>query len=50
MSAGPRIVYPAAAIRGSQTADEARRGLDFLRGAAAARLFERAGFAVTASR
>jgi molybdate transport system substrate-binding protein len=42
---GPRIVYPAAVVRGSAAADEARRFLDFLRGADAARIFQRFGFA-----
>ena len=41
---GPRIVYPAAIVRGSAVAEEARRFLDYLRGAAAARIFERYGF------
>ena len=41
---GPRIVYPAAILKASKTVDESRRFLDFLRGAAAARIFERYGF------
>ena len=41
---GPRIVYPAALVKGSTAADESRRFLDFLRGATAARIFERFGF------
>jgi molybdate transport system substrate-binding protein len=40
---GPRIVYPAGAIRGGNLAG-ARRFLDLLQGAEAARVFERAGF------
>jgi molybdate transport system substrate-binding protein len=43
-SHGPRIVYPAAVIRGSAQSAEAARFLDFLRGAEAARLFVRYGF------
>ena len=45
---GPRIVYPAAIIRASKNAEEAARFLDYLRGAAAARVFERFGFSVVA--
>ena len=41
---GPRIVYPAAVVRDSRAPDEARRFLDYLRGAAAGRTFERFGF------
>ena len=41
---GPRIVYPAAIVRGSPARAEARRFLDSLRGADAARVFERFGF------
>ena len=41
---GPRIVYPAAILRASNAAAESRRFLDFLRGAVAARTFERFGF------
>ena len=41
---GPRIVYPAAIVRGSKNADAAARFLDFLRGAAAGRTFARFGF------
>jgi molybdate transport system substrate-binding protein len=41
---GPRIVYPAAIIRGSAVSEEAKRFLDYLRGADAARVFERFGF------
>lgn len=44
---GPRIVYPAAVMRASKNGEEARRFLDFLRGAAAARSFQRFGFSVT---
>jgi len=42
---GPRIAYPAAIVRGGPAPEEARRFLDYLRGAAAARVFERFGFA-----
>lgn len=42
---GPRIVYPAAIMRASKSG-EAARFLDFLRGAAAARIFQRFGFSV----
>lgn len=41
---GPRIVYPAAIVRGSRNAAEAARFLDFLRGDVAARTFSRYGF------
>jgi molybdate transport system substrate-binding protein len=41
---GPRIVYPAAIVRGSDGPIEAKRFLDYLRGAAAAPIFERFGF------
>jgi molybdate transport system substrate-binding protein len=41
---GPRIVYPAAVVRGSKNAAEAARFLNFLRGATAARTFTRFGF------
>lgn len=41
---GPRIVYPAAIVRGSKNAAEAARFLDFLRGAIAERTFIRFGF------
>jgi molybdate transport system substrate-binding protein len=41
---GPRIVYPAAIVRGTKNAGEASRFLDFLRGAVAARTFTRFGF------
>ena len=43
---GPRIVYPAAIVQASAHLTEATRFLDFLRGASAARAFERAGFTV----
>jgi molybdate transport system substrate-binding protein len=43
---GPRIVYPAALVRGSAAQAEARRFLDYLRGGNAARTFERFGFAL----
>jgi molybdate transport system substrate-binding protein len=42
---GPRIVYPAAIVRDAAL-PEAQRFLDFLRGDAAARIFERFGFQV----
>ena len=45
---GPRIVYPAAIVKNASAPDEAKRFLDYLRGAAAARLFERFGFTVAA--
>jgi len=41
---GPRIVYPAAIVRTTALPTEAARFLDFLRGDAAARIFERFGF------
>jgi molybdate transport system substrate-binding protein len=41
---GPRIVYPAAVVRASAARDEAKRFVDYLRGADAARIFERFGF------
>jgi molybdate transport system substrate-binding protein len=41
---GPRIVYPGAIVKTSQTPLEAQRFLDFLRSDAAARIFERFGF------
>ena len=41
---GPRIVYPAAIVRGSKNAGAASRFLDFLRGAVGARTFARFGF------
>ncbi len=41
---GPRIVFPAALVRGGSAGSEAKRFLDFLRSAAAARAFERFGF------
>jgi molybdate transport system substrate-binding protein len=43
---GPRIVYPAAIVKSTASAGESKRFLDFLRGDAAARIFERFGFAV----
>ena len=42
---GPRIVYPAAVVRGAKHAAEAARFLAFLRSAAAERIFTRVGFA-----
>jgi molybdate transport system substrate-binding protein len=45
---GPRIVYPAAIMRASKNGEEAARFLEFLRGASAARIFERFGFTVQA--
>jgi molybdate transport system substrate-binding protein len=44
---GPRIIYPAAIIRTTAAAGESKRFLDFLLGDAAARIFERFGFAMT---
>ena len=41
---GPRIVYPAAIVRGTKRLGEAKRFLDFLRGAEAEREFTRFGF------
>jgi molybdate transport system substrate-binding protein len=41
---GPRIVYPGAVVRASAARDEAKRFLDYLRGADAARIFENFGF------
>ena len=41
---GPRIVYPAAIVRGSKNAAAASRFLDFLRGVVAERTFTRFGF------
>ena len=46
---GPRIVYPAAIVRGSGAPAEAKRFLDFLRGATAARIFQRFGFSPLSS-
>jgi len=43
---GPRIVYPGAILKSTTAPEESRRFLDFLRGAVAARLFERFGFTV----
>lgn len=43
---GPRIAYPAAIMRASKNGQEARRFLEFLRSAAAARSFQRFGFSV----
>jgi molybdate transport system substrate-binding protein len=45
---GPRIVYPAAIVSNASAPDEAKRFLDYLRGASAARIFERFGFTVAA--
>ena len=41
---GPRILYPAAIVSTTTVASEAKRFLDYLRGDAAARIFERFGF------
>jgi molybdate transport system substrate-binding protein len=41
---GPRIVYPAAVVRGAHNPGGARRFLEFLTSREAAALFERAGF------
>lgn len=43
---GPRIVYPAAIVRTSTQPGECQRFIDFLRSAAAARVFERFGFGI----
>jgi molybdate transport system substrate-binding protein len=43
---GPRIVYPAAIVKTSPSAGESKRFLDFMRGSAAARIFERFGFEI----
>ena len=42
--AGPRIRYPAAIVQNTTAPGEAKRFLDFLQGAPAARIFERFGF------
>jgi molybdate transport system substrate-binding protein len=44
VSSGPRIVYPAAVLRGAPSPEAARRLLAFLRGEQAGRVFERLGF------
>ena len=41
---GPRIVYPAAIVGATPARDAARRFVDYLRGDAAAQVFERFGF------
>jgi molybdate transport system substrate-binding protein len=41
---GPRIVYPAAIVRGGRNPEGAARLLAFLRSEAAMRVFDRAGF------
>jgi len=46
---GPRIRYPAAILRGVADAAAAQRFLDYVRGDAAARIFERFGFARAAA-
>jgi molybdate transport system substrate-binding protein len=46
LAGGPRIVYPAAMIKGARHGDAARRLLAYLRGDAAKRVFERYGFVV----
>jgi molybdate transport system substrate-binding protein len=43
---GPRIVYPAAIVKTTASAGESKRFLAFLRGDAAARIFERFGFSI----
>ena len=43
---GPRIVYPAAIVRTTASPGESQRFLNFLRGDAAARIFERFGFVI----
>jgi molybdate transport system substrate-binding protein len=47
---GPRIVYPAALVRGSKNGAEAARFLDYLRSADAGRVFGRFGFTVLQAR
>ena len=42
---GPRIVYPAAIVKTTSVASEAKRFVDFLRSSAAAQIFQRFGFA-----
>ena len=46
---GPRILYPAAIVRATRVPDAARRFLNFLRGAVAARIFRQFGFQPVAS-
>jgi molybdate transport system substrate-binding protein len=41
---GPRIVYPAAIVKTTGSANEAKRFVDFLRSGEAARIFQRFGF------
>ena len=41
---GPRIVYPGAIVKNAAAPQEAKRFLEYLRGATAARIFERFGF------
>ena len=41
---GPLVVYPAAILSSTASAGEAKRFLDYLQSAAAARTFERFGF------
>ena len=43
---GPNIVYPGAVVRTAAHPEDARRFLDFLRGASAAPVFERFGFTI----
>lgn len=47
---GPRIVYPGAIVKRTASAGESKRFLDFLRGDAAARIFERFGFSIVSRR
>ena len=44
LAQGPRIVYPAAVIKTTTVAEEAKRFMDFMLGDPAARIFERFGF------
>jgi ABC-type molybdate transport system substrate-binding protein len=46
VAAGPRIVYPAAVLKTAPDAADARGFLAFLRGSAAAAVFDRFGFVV----
>ncbi|PYR58832.1 MAG: molybdate ABC transporter substrate-binding protein [Acidobacteria bacterium] len=47
---GPRIIYPAAIVKGRPAAAQARRFLDFLRTATATRIFEKYDFIPVESR
>jgi molybdate transport system substrate-binding protein len=43
---GPRILYPAAIVKTTTAPDEGKRFIDYLRGDAATRIFERFGFLI----